>query len=132
MTNEKIYGIAQQWFQQAGMTRIILPDGPFGKPTDVYQVTFLRQRPHKMLLELNGQFLLIFTDVTKARVEYANTAKARVEESELIFSDFAQLLFDWQEGADPPPTRKSISTARSSSLLAWKPLRANKADTCAA
>ncbi len=93
MTKEYIYNTAQHWFKKHGQTRLILPDGLFGKPTDIYQITFLRQRPRKIILELNGQYLLIFTDV----------ARIVVEDSELVVSDFAQVLFDWQEGDDPMP-----------------------------
>ena len=77
-----------EWFQTANAGGLILPDGWFGQPYDnLHRLTYIETRPHKLLLELDDHLLLVFTNLTNARVEA----------SELILSNFAQCIFDWQE-----------------------------------
>jgi hypothetical protein len=78
------------------MANLVLPDGPYGGPSDILQLTYITNRPRKLVMELNGQFMLVFTD----------PAKAIVENDELIVNGFAQVLFDWQEGSDPTARAK--------------------------
>jgi hypothetical protein len=78
----------QHWFDQAKVGGLVLPDGWFGRPYDNFApLSYLALRPHKLLLEQDDQLLLIFTEL----------GEVRIESSELILTDFAQLVFDWQE-----------------------------------
>ena len=80
--------IILEWFKNVKACGLILPDGWFGRPYDnLHRLSFIEVRPHKLLLELDNQLLLIFTDVSKVYIE----------NSELILEDFAQCVFDWQE-----------------------------------
>ena len=52
----------------------------------LHRLAFIEVRPHKLLVELDHQLWLIFTDVSNV---YADN-------SELILADFAQGVIDWQ------------------------------------
>ena len=69
MTRDKIYTTILKWFRDQGTAKLILPDGAYGENTDILQLTYITNRPRKLLIELNGQFMLVFTDPTKAIVE---------------------------------------------------------------
>lgn len=85
---QRSYELIDNWFAIKKGAGLILPDGWFGRPHDnVHSLTYIEIRPHKLLLELDNQLLLIFTDV----------GSVYLEENELCFKDFSQLVFDWQE-----------------------------------
>jgi len=85
---KEFFDTISKWFEIAEVGGITLPDGWFGRPYDTLcRLTFLQVRPHKLLLELDEQILLIFTE---AKTVY-------VKSSELVVKDFEQLVFDWQE-----------------------------------
>jgi hypothetical protein len=86
--HEQIVTTISNWFGEARFGGLILPDGWFGRPHDnLHSLTFVMARPAKVLLELDDQQLLVFTDL----------AIARVENSEIILEQFAQCVFDWQD-----------------------------------
>jgi hypothetical protein len=90
-----------EWFRAAGGGGLVLPDGWFGRPHDnQHALTYLVARPHKVLLELDDQLLLTFTDL----------AKVRVEEAELILTGFTQCVFDWQEYGTRVPHARVYQT----------------------
>ena len=60
----------------------------------LHWLSFIEVRPHKLLVELDHQLWLIFTDVS-------NVCAAN---SELILEDFAQGVFDWQAYGSLSPT----------------------------
>jgi hypothetical protein len=88
MTSTQAIETISEWFRAAGGGGLVLPDGWFGRPHDnQHALTYLEARPHKVLLELDDQLLLTFTDL----------ATARLEAAELILEGFVQCVFDWQE-----------------------------------
>ena len=62
----------------------------------LHWLSFIEVRPHKLLVELDHQLWLIFTDVS-------NVCAAN---SELILEDFAQGVFDWQAYGSLSPTSR--------------------------
>ncbi|MCB9140138.1 MAG: hypothetical protein H6642_17495 [Caldilineaceae bacterium] len=83
-----------QWFDTVKAGGLVLPDGWFGRPYDnLHRLSFIQKRPHKLLLELDQQLLLVFTALN--RVE--------IENSELILTNFSQCVFDWQEYGNLKP-----------------------------
>ena len=80
----------KRWFEEMdGQAHLVLPDGPFGgRPYEtIPELTHLLARPRKLLIELDEQLLLVFTE--PGRVE--------VEGRDLVIDDYAQCVFDWQE-----------------------------------
>jgi hypothetical protein len=70
-----------------GLAHFELPDGGPGRPGDnLYQLTFVAARQLKLLVELDNQLLLVFTE---PRIEAANDSCVRIA--------YRQLTFDWQE-----------------------------------
>src|SRR4051794_13520109 len=85
--NEALDAIRTLWQANGGLARVRTPDGELGRPGDnLYRLTFWEARPHKLLLELDEQLLLI---VTEPALVAASTLEVRLS--------FAQLTFDWQE-----------------------------------
>jgi hypothetical protein len=79
------------------------PDGELGRPGEnLYRLTFSEARPHKLLLELDDQLLLIVTDP-----EMVGASDEQVRLS------FAQLTLDWQEYGS---LRPHVSTWSSGNL----------------
>jgi hypothetical protein len=95
VTRDKVYTTVLQWFRDKATANLVLPDGAY-EYSDFLQLTYITSRPRKLLMELNGQFMLVITDPTSAII--AGNA--------LIISGFAQVLFDWQEGSDPTARAK--------------------------
>ncbi len=94
MARDHLSKIIQDWFTKAGGPSLVLPDGWFGRPFDnQHTLTYLQQRPHKLLLELDDQLLLIFTDLRSAQVVGRD----------LVLAGFAQCVFDWQEYSSLAP-----------------------------
>ena len=51
------------WFDTVGTAGLQLPNGWFGRPYDNrHELTWSQARPHKLLLELDAQLLLVLTD----------------------------------------------------------------------
>jgi len=96
MTRDKVYTTVLKWFRDKSNANLVLPDGAYGGPKDILQLTYITNRPRKLVIELNGQFMLVFTD----------PEKAEIVDDELVVNGFAQVLFDWQEGSDPTPRAK--------------------------
>ena len=87
-------GIIQSFLSKEKFFGLILPDSWFGKPYDNgHEVTWLEERENKLIIELDNQLYLIFTKP----VVYEIVGK------ELIFSQFKQLVFDWQGYGDMTP-----------------------------
>ncbi|MSP13841.1 MAG: hypothetical protein EXR62_12905 [Chloroflexi bacterium] len=94
MAEKEMGDIILRWFQIARVGGLVLPDGWFGRPYDnTHQLTHLEIWSHKLLIELDDQLLLIFTDIKKVRIE----------NSELLLTDFVQLVFDYQEYVNLSP-----------------------------
>jgi hypothetical protein len=88
MSHDHISKIIQDWFAKAKGASLVLPDGWFGRPFDNWhELSYLEQRPHKLLLELDDQLLLVCTDLRSAQIVGRD----------LVLSGFAQCVFDWQE-----------------------------------
>jgi hypothetical protein len=90
MNRDKIYTTVLKWFRDSPISKLVLPDGAYEGGSDFFQLTYITNRPRKLLVELNGQFLLVFTD----------PGTALIANDQLIINEFAQVLFDWQEGSD--------------------------------
>lgn len=88
MIDESVVETIRNWFERTQGGGVILPDGWFGRPYDnFHQLSYIELRPHKLLLELDNQLFFMFTELSGVKIE----------PSRLIFFDFAQLVFDWQE-----------------------------------
>jgi hypothetical protein len=79
--------LARLFESNGGLAHFELPDGGPGRPGDnLYQLTFVLARQHKLLVELDDQLLLVFTE---PRVEASSDGEVQVS--------YTQLTFDWQE-----------------------------------
>lgn len=68
-------------------------EGELGRPGDnLYQLSFIAARPHKLLIELDEQVLLVLTE---PRLLDSFDAQVRIE--------FAQMVLDWQGYEDMTP-----------------------------
>lgn len=87
--SQKHYERIWRWFASWEVgPGLILPNGWFGRPYDnIHSLTFLAVRPKKMLVELDHEMLLIFTDLKEVQDEG----------HELVLSSFSQLVVDLQE-----------------------------------
>lgn len=91
---EQIIKNIKNWFQIKGGGSLITPDGWFGRPYDnIHMLTYLEVRPNKVILELDEQLYLIFTDVKSVYTK----------NEELCFEEFSQCVFDWQGYGDLKP-----------------------------
>ena len=77
-----------RWFERTGGGGLVLPNGWFGRPFDnIHELTYIKNRPTKLILELDERLLLVFTEVETV-VNQGN---------ELHFENYVQCVFDWQE-----------------------------------
>lgn len=84
----------REWFKRARFCDLVLPSGMTGKAGDCGDyLTYLEVRPHKLIIELNKQLLLVLTDCKKIQSS----------DKELVLSDFVQLVYDWQGFGDMTP-----------------------------
>jgi hypothetical protein len=85
----------RKWFGASEVgPGLILPNGWFGPPHSTqHALTFLVALKHKVLLELDEQVLLSFTELGNVREEGAD----------LVLSPFLQLVLDWQESGSLEP-----------------------------
>jgi hypothetical protein len=82
--DDKACATISRWFQEERGGSPELPDGWFGRPMDnVHQLTFIVQRPRKLIMELDEQLYLIFTEL----------GSIRIDGPEIVFSEFQQLVF---------------------------------------
>ena len=103
ITNNEISETIVSWFKTVAAVGLILPDGWFGRPYDNYhRLTYLEVRPHKLLVELDNQLLLIFTDL----------ASAELKGQDLALSGFVQCAFDWQEYGTLAPHLQGYSSGQ--------------------
>lgn len=88
MKTYEITSVLEKWFKRTGGGGLILPDGWFGRPYDnFHQLTYIKSRPQKVLIELDEKLYLIITKPTSTE-EKGN---------ELILAGFIQCVFDWTE-----------------------------------
>lgn len=87
--------IISAWFERNPIPSLALPDGWFGGRygEGAHRLTYLEQRPRKLLIELDEQLLLSFTEVPAVSSSG----------EELVLSEFQQLVFDWQEYVNLTP-----------------------------
>ena len=81
----------EKWIKKNESFGLKLPDGWFGRPYDnQHKITWMQERPNKLIIELDEQLFLIFTKPTV------------VEPSgkDLTISGFKQLSFDRQGYGD--------------------------------
>lgn len=91
---EKIIKIIKDWFQNNSGGGLVTPDGWFGRPYDnIHMLTYLEVRPNKVILELDEQLYLIFT----------NLKSVYTKDNDLCFEEFSQCVFDWQGYGDLKP-----------------------------
>ena len=77
-----------EWFSRVKRAGLVLPDGWFGRPYDnIFHLSYVKQRPHKLIIELDDQWLLVMTDV----------GGISVRDDLLSLEGFVQLVFDWQQ-----------------------------------
>ena len=94
MPHGQMSKVIRDWFSKAKGAGMVLPNGWFGRPYDnQHELTYIEQRPHTLLLELDDQLLLVFTELQSVDSDGA----------ELVLARFAQCVFDWQEYATMAP-----------------------------
>ena len=95
MTHEEVKDALVSWFAGRPAPYMRLPDGYFGGRAgeSCHKLTFVAARPHKLLVELDEQVLLVFTECHAAVSE----------EFEFSISDFRQLTVDGQEYVNMKP-----------------------------
>lgn len=85
-----------------GLLRVVFPDGELGRPGDnLYRLTYAEVRPHKLLLELDEQLLLVLTDVDLDRDGSAGPE---------VVMRFRQATLDWQEYGSLTPHASTWQT----------------------
>ena len=110
MSTQKILEAVQSWFNQDKHIGLKLPSGWFGRPYDNHhQLTFSTSRPHKLILELDQQLYLIFTE----------PEGAYIEDDELVITGFKQLVFDRQGYGDMQCHAEVFSAGEVRFPLAW-------------
>ena len=88
INKENIIKQINNWFKNYNGGGLITPDGWFGRPYDnIHMLTCLIVRSTKVILELDEQLLLTFTDLKSISDKG----------TELIFENYSQCVFDWQE-----------------------------------
>ena len=111
MTHEQIKDALVDWFSKNPGPCLELPDGYFGgRPFDnSHKLTFVAARPHKLILELDEQVLLVFTDCKSSESG----------DSDFSISNFKQLTVDRQGYGDMKPHHHSYGsgTVRFRSLV---------------
>jgi hypothetical protein len=94
----------RKFFDEVGVAGLVLPSGWFGgRPMEnQHRLTFVAERPRRLLVELDDDLLLAFSG--SVRAERASTTLAMAAGTPcLVIEDFAQLAFDWlDEGRDRP------------------------------
>jgi hypothetical protein len=84
----------RSWFDRVTLASLELPSGPFGGGgRSLYRLTSLEAMGDRLLIELEGQLLLVVTD----------PGEVLVDREHLVFDQFAQLVFDWQEFGSKRP-----------------------------
>jgi len=87
-----------EWFAAVGYAGLVLPSGWFGRPYDNWhELTWACARSTKLLVELDGQLLLVLTE----------PGVPQVEGPDLVLP-CAQLVFDWQGYGDLIPHAESF------------------------
>lgn len=88
----------QQFFDRILLASLELPDGWFAgrRGESLHELTMVIPRPRRLLVELDGQLLLSFSEV----------ALVSIDGEVLTISRFDQLVFDWQSyGQNLPEVR---------------------------
>lgn len=84
------------WFDRIHQADLKLPDGYFGGRAgeNLHELSFVAQRPRKLLLELDERLLLVFTGLPEVEERELDHGL------ELVLSDFLALTFDYQGYGD--------------------------------
>ncbi|HEX6391958.1 MAG TPA: hypothetical protein VFZ97_00860 [Acidimicrobiales bacterium] len=94
MSAEVVLTTVIDWFRQAKVASLELPDGWFGGPgRSLHQLTKAEVWNDRLLLELDEQLLLVLTA----------PAQPVVGDEELVIDSYDQLVFDWQEYGNKRP-----------------------------
>jgi hypothetical protein len=82
-----------------GLVHMRWSQGELGRPRDnLYRVTFVAARPHKLLIECDEQVLAVLTEPRLARASDAE-----------VVIDYDQLTMDWQGYGDMTPHPDSFA-----------------------
>lgn len=81
------------WFEEWPGPALLLPNRWFGGRygENQHEVTFLAERPRKLLIELDGRQLLTFTGIPTVEDRLGDGRR------ELVLRDYLQVTFDWEE-----------------------------------
>jgi hypothetical protein len=94
MSTQEVLAAVIDWLARVKLASLELPLGWFGRPEDnLRQLTWSGATEHKLLLEFDGQLMLIITD----------PGSVEVLEWELRVEDSAQVTLDWQEYGNRRP-----------------------------
>jgi hypothetical protein len=99
--------IVKAFFDDVKVAGLLLPDGWFGdRPMEnQHRLTFVAQRPRRLLIELDDRVLLSFTDHAQIALTTTDHAMARGT-STLVVSGYRQCVLDYVEyGNDAPHSR---------------------------
>lgn len=102
--------IVESFFEQAEVAGLLLPDGWYGgRPMENHhRLTFVAQRPKRLLIELDDRILLSFSG--RPKVEVATTKHALMAGTPtLIISGFGQAVLEYLEYVNDAPHVKSYT-----------------------
>ena len=85
----------QSWFSRARVASLNLPWGWFGAPhAGRHKLTYTAARRNKLLLELDNDHLLIFSNIESVMVD---------ERGDLVLTNFRKFTFDYHEPGSVTP-----------------------------
>jgi len=95
MKKAEVNSEIETWNNKYPRFGIELPIGWFGRPYDnIHKLTFLIERNHKLIFEIDNQLYLIFT----------KPISIEIEESKLLIKNWKQFVFDRQGYGNMTPT----------------------------
>ena len=88
------FAVVRDWYDRVTLASLYLPTGSFGGGArSLYRLTNLVATGDRLIIELEGQLLLIITE----------PGEPLADRDHLVFDRFGQLVFDWQEFGNKQP-----------------------------
>jgi hypothetical protein len=113
MKQQELENTITEFFERAKGADLLLPDGWFGgRPMENrHRLTFVVERPKRLLIELDDQVLLSFSGPVKVEETRTNYALADGTPT-LLIEGFTQLVIDFLEYVSETPHVSSYSEGR--------------------
>lgn len=86
--------VVRDWYDRVLLASVQLPTKSFGGGArSLFRLTNVAAFGDRLIIELEGQLLLIITE----------PGEPLIGDDQLVFDDFAQVVFDWQEFGSKRP-----------------------------